>query len=142
MSDALSVTVFVGGCAIFVASLFHVRAYLKFKKDMEESRLLQRRAALAAYLPPAESRAEFAEVSRLMWARVGQSSPLYEQYQTEIAESAEHSDYDSARSKVSSLIDELAELEKTSNLKNPQAREELARLQEEIAKTLRRASAQ
>lgn len=82
MSDALSITIFVGGCAIFVASLFHVRAYFRFKKDMRESYTLQMRAAKAAYLPAEESRAEFAEVSRLMWARLGESSPLYEQYCT------------------------------------------------------------
>ena len=67
---------------------------------------------------------------------------LYEQYQSELVSSAKAKDQDTALDDMAGLRKELAELEKTSNLSSAQSREELARLHEEIAKSLRSARAQ
>ena len=128
MPEWFSLLVLFGGLAIFIASMLYAREYLRFKQANRESIELMRRATEASYLAPEEREREFAEISRIGWGRLGQSSPVYERYLAKVsAASAKPKTYN-----LGGLITELADLQRSTGLDSPEAREKLARLKQQL----------
>jgi hypothetical protein len=56
--------IFLGGLAIFVATLFYGREVMRYKYSVRRQGELLGRAAAAGHLPPAEAQAEFEAIRR------------------------------------------------------------------------------